>query len=132
MEQCTHLVRISEQRRQENLSLQAKMRVIENRSRELLQQQETTTSSAVVGLFRLGSRLESLLDRLVKSYSISEADIEVCLSYEVVGFSKLLFFNLFILICFLIFFFYRTRFILTKLIQMETVVVVILSNLMVL
>ncbi|XP_060853713.1 girdin [Rhopalosiphum padi] len=76
MEQCTHLVRISEQRRQENLSLQAKMRVMENKSRELLQQQETTVSSAVVGLCGLGSRLDALLDKLVKSYSISEVDIE--------------------------------------------------------
>jgi len=79
MEQCTHLVRISEQRRQENLSLQTKMRVMENKSRELLQQQDTTVSSAVVGLSGLGSRLDALLDRLIKSYSISEADIEVCI-----------------------------------------------------
>lgn len=78
MEQCTHLVRISEQRRQENMSLQAKLRVMENKSRELLQQQETTVSSAVVGLSGLGSRLDSLLDKLVKSYSISDIDIEVC------------------------------------------------------
>ncbi|KAL4092494.1 hypothetical protein QTP88_026995 [Uroleucon formosanum] len=76
MEQCTHLVRISEQRRQENLSLQTKMRVMENKSRELLQQQEATVSSAVVGLSGLGGRLDALLDRLVKSYSISEVDIE--------------------------------------------------------
>ncbi|XP_022169231.1 uncharacterized protein LOC111033006 isoform X2 [Myzus persicae] len=76
MEQCTHLVRISEQRRQENLSLQAKMRVMENKSRELLQQQDATVSSAVVGLSGLGNRLDALLDKLVKSYSISEVDIE--------------------------------------------------------
>jgi len=81
MEQCTHLVRISEQRRQENLSLQAKMRVMENKSRELLQQQDATVSSAVVGLSGLGSRLDALLDKLVKSYSISEVDIEVCTYY---------------------------------------------------
>lgn len=81
MEQCTHLVRISEQRRQENLSLQAKMQVMENRSRELLQQQEATVSSAVVGLSGLGNRLDSLLEKLVKSYSISEVDIEVSLMF---------------------------------------------------
>lgn len=81
MEQCTHLVRISEQRRQENLSLQAKLNVMENKSRELLQQQESTASSAVVGLTGLGNRLDSLLDRLVKSYSISETDIEVCIIF---------------------------------------------------
>ncbi|XP_050427851.1 uncharacterized protein LOC126837911 [Adelges cooleyi] len=75
-EQCTHLVRISEQRRQENLSLQAKMHVLENKSREVLQQQESTVSSAVVGLSGLGNRLDSLLDKLIKSYSISEIDIE--------------------------------------------------------
>ncbi|VVC31342.1 Hypothetical protein CINCED_3A005373 [Cinara cedri] len=76
MEQCTHLVRISEQRRQENMSLQAKLRVMEIKSRELLQQQDATVSSAVVGLSGLGNRLDSLLERLVKSYSISEGDIE--------------------------------------------------------
>lgn len=79
MEQCTHLVRISEQRRQENLSLQAKLRVMEKESRELLQQQESTISSAVFGLSGLGGRLDSLLDKLVKSYSISDIDIEVCI-----------------------------------------------------
>lgn len=82
-DQCTHLVRISEQRRQENLSLQAKMHAMENKSRELLQQQEATASSAVVGLSGLGNRLESLLDRLVKSYSISDVDIEVGIMYTV-------------------------------------------------
>lgn len=81
MEQCTHLVRISEQRRQENLSLQAKMGVMEKKSRQLLQQQEATASSAVVGLSGLGNRLDSLLDKLIKSYSISEADIEVCTEF---------------------------------------------------
>lgn len=79
MDQCTHMVRISEQRRQENLSLQAKMHLMENKSRELLQQQEATASSAVIGLSGLGNRLDALLDRLVKSYSISELDIEVCI-----------------------------------------------------
>lgn len=51
---------------------------MENKSREYLQQKEATASSAVVGLTGLGNRLDSLLDRLVKSYSISEEDIEVC------------------------------------------------------
>lgn len=55
------------------------MHVVENKSRELLQQQEATMSSAVVGLSGLGNRLDSLLDKLIKSYSISDVDIEVCL-----------------------------------------------------
>lgn len=118
MEQCTHLVRISEQRRQENLSLQAKMRVMENKSREYLQQKEATASSAVVGLSGLGNRLDSLLDRLVKSYSISEEDIEVC-KMCLVSFLCLLN-NYFISkICFC-----RMKFTSMKRIQMETVVVI--------
>lgn len=118
MEQCTHLVRISEQRRQENLSLQAKMRVMENKSREYLQQKEATASSAVVGLSGLGNRLDSLLDRLVKSYSISEEDIEVCKMCLVSFLCDLN--NYFISkICFC-----RMKFTLTKRIQMETVVVI--------
>lgn len=125
MEQCTHLVRISEQRRQENLSLQAKMRVMENRSRELLQQQETTSSSAVVGLSRLGSRLDSLLDRLVKSYSISEEDIEVCQTYLV---SLLYHFNNYFISKMV--FFCRMKCTLMKHILMETAAV-IPNNLMV-
>lgn len=73
----SHLVRISEQRRQENLSLEAKMRVMENKSRELLQQQEAAAKGVVAGLSTLGHRLDSYLDELVKSYSISGVDIEV-------------------------------------------------------
>lgn len=54
---------------------------MEKKSRQLLQQQEATASSAVVGLSGLGNRLDSLLDKLIKSYSISEADIEVCTEF---------------------------------------------------
>lgn len=122
MEQCTHLVRISEQRRQENLSLLAKMSVMENKSRELLQQQESTASSAVVGLTGLGNRLDSLLDRLVKSYSISETDIEVCIIFFrwFIPSIKKLFTNL----NWNIFYFQRMKYTLMKLIQMETAAVI--------
>ncbi|XP_050531817.1 interaptin [Daktulosphaira vitifoliae] len=75
-DQCIHLVRISEQRRQENLTLQAKLRAMENKTRELLQQQDSTVSGAIVGLSKLGNRLDLLLDKLIKSYSISDSDIE--------------------------------------------------------
>lgn len=78
----SHLVRISEQRRQENLSLEAKMRVMENKSRELLQQQETAAKGVVAGLSALGHRLDSYLDELVKSYSISGVDIEVRVTFS--------------------------------------------------
>ncbi|PSN34415.1 hypothetical protein C0J52_16624 [Blattella germanica] len=76
-EECKHLVRISEQRRQENLALQARLCSLEQRSRELLLQQGAAVSGAAVALSGLSSRLDGLVEQLVVSYNISEKDLEV-------------------------------------------------------
>ncbi|XP_012277773.1 myosin-11 [Orussus abietinus] len=75
-EECKHLVRISEQRRQENLSVSMKLNAVERRSRELLLTQGAAVSGAAVALSGLGTRLEGLVDQLVRSYNISEKDLE--------------------------------------------------------
>ncbi|XP_069672096.1 uro-adherence factor A isoform X2 [Periplaneta americana] len=75
-EECKHLVRISEQRRQENLALQARLCSLEQRSRELLLQQGAAVSGAAVALSGLSSRLDGLVEQLVMSYNISEKDLE--------------------------------------------------------
>ncbi|XP_023247441.1 uncharacterized protein LOC106635865 isoform X2 [Copidosoma floridanum] len=75
-EECKHLVRISEQRRQENLSLSMKLNAVERRSKELLLAQGAAASGASVALSGLGSRLEALVDQLIVSYNISEKDLE--------------------------------------------------------
>ncbi|XP_011308884.1 uncharacterized protein corn [Fopius arisanus] len=75
-EECKHLVRMSEQRRQENLSLEMRMSAIERKCRDLLLTQGAAVSGAGVALSGLGNRLEGLVDQLVKSYKISEKDLE--------------------------------------------------------
>lgn len=76
-EECKHLVRISEQRRQENLSLSMRLNAVERRTKELLLAQGAAVSGASVALSGLGSRLEGLVDQLIVSYHISEKDLEV-------------------------------------------------------
>ncbi|XP_066587351.1 serine-rich adhesin for platelets [Prorops nasuta] len=75
-EECKHLVRISEQRRQENLSLNLKLNAVERRCRELLLTQGAAVSGAAVALSGLGTRLEALVDQLIVSYNISAKDLE--------------------------------------------------------
>ncbi|XP_025155884.1 uncharacterized protein LOC105185336 isoform X1 [Harpegnathos saltator] len=75
-EECKHLVRISEQRRQENLSMSMKLNAVERRSRELLLTQGAAMSGAAVALSGLGTRLEGLVDQLIASYNISGKDLE--------------------------------------------------------
>nr|XP_050866895.1 uncharacterized protein LOC127071551 isoform X2 [Vespula vulgaris] len=75
-EECKHLVRISEQRRQENLSLNMKLNAVERKGRELLLTQGATISGASVALSGLGTRLEGLVDQLITSYNISVKDLE--------------------------------------------------------
>ncbi|KAI4481341.1 hypothetical protein M0804_009461 [Polistes exclamans] len=75
-EECKHLVRISEQRRQENLSLNMKLNAVERKGRELLLTQGATISGAAVALSGLGTRLEGLVDQLITSYNISVKDLE--------------------------------------------------------
>lgn len=80
-EECRHLVRIGEQRRQENMGLQSKYSALETRSRELILQQGSAVSGASVALAGLGSRLDHLVEQLIASYSISEQELEVSLCF---------------------------------------------------
>uniref|UniRef100_A0A1B6BYH6 Uncharacterized protein n=1 Tax=Clastoptera arizonana TaxID=38151 RepID=A0A1B6BYH6_9HEMI len=75
-EECTHLVRISEQRRQEQLSLEARLSSLNLCSRQALLHQDAAVSGASVALSKLGSRLDNLVHALVTSYNISEEDLE--------------------------------------------------------
>ncbi|XP_039292266.1 serine-rich adhesin for platelets isoform X2 [Nilaparvata lugens] len=75
-EECSHLVRISEQRRQEVLSMVARLKSMERRSKDVLLQQGAAVSSAAVALSGLGARLDTLVDALVTSYAISQQDLE--------------------------------------------------------
>lgn len=63
-EECQHLVRISEQRRQEVLTLQARVAALEQRSKESLLQQGAAVSGASVALSALSSRLDDLAAQL--------------------------------------------------------------------
>ncbi|KYM99720.1 hypothetical protein ALC62_09338 [Cyphomyrmex costatus] len=75
-EECKLLVRISGQRRQENLSMSLKLNAVEERSRELLLTQGAAMSGAAVALSGLSTRLEGLVDQLIASYNISIKDLE--------------------------------------------------------
>ncbi|KAJ8914449.1 hypothetical protein NQ315_011390 [Exocentrus adspersus] len=75
-EECKHLVRLSEQRRQENLTLQARLGVLESKSRELLVHQGSSVSGASVALSALIGRLDGLVEELVVAYSISDQELE--------------------------------------------------------
>lgn len=75
-DECRHLVRISEQRRQEFLGMQAKYNALESRSKDILLQQGAAVSGASVALSGLGSRLDHLVEQLIASYNISEQDLE--------------------------------------------------------
>ncbi|XP_053690139.1 uncharacterized protein LOC128738788 [Sabethes cyaneus] len=75
-EECRHLVRIGEQRRQEFLGMQAKYNALESRSKDILLQQGAAVSGASVALSGLGSRLDHLVEQLIASYNISEQDLE--------------------------------------------------------
>ncbi|KAL3268411.1 hypothetical protein HHI36_007526 [Cryptolaemus montrouzieri] len=75
-EECTHLVRLSEKRRQENLALQAKLGAMEAKCRDVLVQQGSSVSGAAVALSALSGRLDSLTNELIASYNISEQELE--------------------------------------------------------
>ncbi|XP_030570238.1 early endosome antigen 1 [Drosophila novamexicana] len=75
-DECRHLVRLNEQRRQENRLLQTKYAALENKSRELIHQQNAAVAGASTALSGLHARLDSLVEQLVCSYSISEQDLE--------------------------------------------------------
>ncbi|XP_037936186.1 uncharacterized protein LOC119670123 isoform X2 [Teleopsis dalmanni] len=75
-DECRHLVRLNEQRRQENRMLQAKYSALENKSKELIQQKNTSIVAASTSLSGLHTRLDNLVEQLISSYSISEQDLE--------------------------------------------------------
>ncbi|KAF6206302.1 hypothetical protein GE061_017532 [Apolygus lucorum] len=75
-EECTHLVRMCEQRRQENLYLESRLRAVESCSKESMLLHGAAASGAAVALSGLGNRLETLVEALVTAYEISQADLE--------------------------------------------------------
>nr|CAH7767978.1 unnamed protein product [Callosobruchus chinensis] len=75
-EECRKLSKVSEQRRQENVSLQARLGVLESKSRELLVHQGSSVSGASVALSALIGRLDGLVEELVAAYNISEQELE--------------------------------------------------------
>ena len=63
--------------RQENLSLEAKLSGLDQRSRDVLVQQGAAVSAAAVALSGLGARLDTLVEQLSLSCNITEKDLEV-------------------------------------------------------
>lgn len=74
-EEVRHLVRVNEQRRQELIGMQAKLCGLENRSKDLLCQQDSAVSDASCALSDLSVRLNNLVESLLKSYEISEEEL---------------------------------------------------------
>ncbi|TMW47483.1 hypothetical protein DOY81_007434 [Sarcophaga bullata] len=75
-DECRHLVRLNEQRRQENRLLQTKYAALESKSKDLIMQQNASVSGATAALTGLHARLDNLVEQLVFSYNISEQDLE--------------------------------------------------------
>nr|XP_036228080.1 uncharacterized protein LOC106618486 isoform X3 [Bactrocera oleae]XP_036228081.1 uncharacterized protein LOC106618486 isoform X3 [Bactrocera oleae]XP_036228082.1 uncharacterized protein LOC106618486 isoform X3 [Bactrocera oleae] len=75
-DECRHLVRLNEQRRQENRMLQSKYAALESKSKEIMMQQNYSVSGASAALSGLHSRLDSLVEQLVSTYNITEHDLE--------------------------------------------------------
>lgn len=68
---------MSEQRRQENVSLHARLGVLETKCRELLVHQGSSVSGAAVALSALIGRLDGLVEELVAAYTISDQELDV-------------------------------------------------------
>ncbi|KAH1017014.1 interaptin isoform X1 [Dendroctonus ponderosae] len=75
-EECKQLSRLCEQRRLENLNLQARIGNLEVKSRELLVHQGSSVSGASVALASLIERLNVLAEELITAYSISEQELD--------------------------------------------------------
>ncbi|XP_023024133.2 microtubule-binding protein cornetto [Leptinotarsa decemlineata] len=71
-----HMVRLNEQKRQENLNLKAHLALLESKSRDLLVHQGSAVSGAAVALSSLIARLDGLVDELVVAYNISDQELE--------------------------------------------------------
>lgn len=57
--------------------MQSKYTALESKSKDMIVQQNNTVSGATLALSDLGQRLNSLVEQLISSYSISEQDLEV-------------------------------------------------------
>ncbi|XP_050297319.1 uncharacterized protein LOC126736802 [Anthonomus grandis grandis] len=75
-EGCKQLSTLCEQRRLENLGLQARIGNLEVKSRELLVHQGSSVSGASVALSSLIDRLNALAEELIAAYSISDQELE--------------------------------------------------------
>ncbi|KAL1494306.1 hypothetical protein ABEB36_009925 [Hypothenemus hampei] len=75
-DECKQLSRLCEQRRLENLGLQARIGSLEAKSRELLVHQGSSVSGASVALSSLVGRLNGLANELIAAYAISEQELE--------------------------------------------------------
>ncbi|XP_057668842.1 centromere-associated protein E [Diorhabda carinulata] len=75
-EEINRLTKQNEQKRQENVSLQARLGVLESKSRELLVHQGSSVSGAAVALSALIGRLDGLVEELVVAYNISDQELE--------------------------------------------------------
>lgn len=76
-EDCRIFTRLNDQRRQENMALQARLSSLESRYRDLLLQQGAAVSGTALALSALTSRIDGFVEQLVISYSISDKDLEV-------------------------------------------------------
>ncbi|XP_064122342.1 rootletin-like isoform X2 [Macrobrachium nipponense] len=76
-EEARHMVRLAEERKNKCMALQAEICSIQSRTRDMMVCQGAEVSGAAVSLANLSSRLQTLIDKLVQDYSITESDLEM-------------------------------------------------------
>ncbi|XP_066940100.1 uncharacterized protein corn isoform X7 [Macrobrachium rosenbergii] len=76
-EEARHMVRLAEERKNKCMALQAEICSIQSRTRDMMVCQGAEVSGAAVSLANLSSRLQTLIDKLVQDYSITESDLEI-------------------------------------------------------
>ncbi|XP_068241894.1 uncharacterized protein [Palaemon carinicauda] len=76
-EEARHMVRLAEERKNKCMALQAEICSIQSRTRDMMVCQGAEVSGAAVSLANLSARLQTLIDKLVQDYSITEADLEM-------------------------------------------------------
>lgn len=75
-EECTHLVRLAEQRRHELAALQADLKGAEGRTGSVLLAQGAQLSAAALALLKLHSRMDGLLQSLMQSHRLPPSELE--------------------------------------------------------
>lgn len=75
-EECTHLVRLAEQRRHELAALQADLKGAEGRTGSVLLAQGAQLSAAALALVKLHSRMDGLLQSLMQSHRLPPNELE--------------------------------------------------------